>query len=374
MGKLVPLTGLRFLLALWVVVFHQASPDGYLGPWLAALPPASYNLLRTGYVAVGVFFVLSGFVLAYNYPLETTWSAEARRRFAVARFARIYPSYFLGLCCIAPFVIRAQWHHTSWMDLEAAALNGTLLQSWLPNMATTWNSPGWSLSAEAFFYLVFPWIGVRLWNSRRLAITVSALAILLPYLVALPTGSATAVRVGQESSWATVISMNPLVRLPGFCVGIVLAKVYRVLRPRWAGRGAWFYLPALGLEGLALMQADKLPLLVVSQGLLGLHACLVLGFALDGGLLARILARRGLVFLGNASYAMYILHFPIGKWLDVVAHHVGRRTGGLPLFTVYIGLVVGLSAWVYQRIEEPAGRWLKRRLSPRVSVAHLPVH
>src|ERR1044071_2165280 len=92
------LTGLRFFLALWVVVFHQSSR---LGP----MPPALFGLLQTGYVAVGFFFVLSGFVLAYNYPLVAAWSKDELVRFGIARFARIYPTYFLGLVTIAPVIL-----------------------------------------------------------------------------------------------------------------------------------------------------------------------------------------------------------------------------------------------------------------------------
>ena len=60
-SHLLPLTGMRFVLALWVVIFHQASAEGYLGPWLATMPDSVYYVLRTGYVAVGVFFGPSGF-------------------------------------------------------------------------------------------------------------------------------------------------------------------------------------------------------------------------------------------------------------------------------------------------------------------------
>src|SRR5689334_15839214 len=95
--QLRPLTSIRFFLALWVVVFHQALPGSYIGSWAASSAGPAFGFLRTGYVAVGVFFVLSGFILSYNYSLNTSWSRQQVVRFAVARFARIYPAYGVGL-------------------------------------------------------------------------------------------------------------------------------------------------------------------------------------------------------------------------------------------------------------------------------------
>lgn len=61
------------------------------------------SLVGTGYAAVGIFFLLSGFILAYNYDLGTQWSDQGKLRFAIARFSRIYPVYLLGLLLVLPF-------------------------------------------------------------------------------------------------------------------------------------------------------------------------------------------------------------------------------------------------------------------------------
>jgi peptidoglycan/LPS O-acetylase OafA/YrhL len=97
------LTSIRFFAALWVVVFHlqaagfstggEASNTGWL-----------HNLLSTGYCGVGLFFVLSGFILTYNY---LTLDTHGRRlqHYWVARAARILPLYFFGLALDSPSVI-----------------------------------------------------------------------------------------------------------------------------------------------------------------------------------------------------------------------------------------------------------------------------
>ena len=143
--QLLPLTGMRCFLALWVVVYHQIPAVHTLAiDWFPNAPDIVPCLIRTGYVAVSVFFVLSGFVLSYNYDLGKRWPPSAVWRFAAARFARVYPAYFLGILLILPFMLlRAAKGVT---DLATQAFFGLLsvmlLQSWNPWAALTWNTPG----------------------------------------------------------------------------------------------------------------------------------------------------------------------------------------------------------------------------------------
>jgi peptidoglycan/LPS O-acetylase OafA/YrhL len=85
------LTGLRFFAALYVVLFHQettfAAGHHFSKPLL--------TFLGHGYLAVSLFFVLSGFVLTYNYA--DRWSETRFSKFLLSRFARIYPVYALTL-------------------------------------------------------------------------------------------------------------------------------------------------------------------------------------------------------------------------------------------------------------------------------------
>src|SRR5881227_700121 len=85
------LTGLRFVLGLWVIMHHLTSPRMLLDHWNQTLPAAVQSLLRGGYLAVQTFFLLSGFVLAQNYA-STRWNRQSLMRFGMARFARIYPA------------------------------------------------------------------------------------------------------------------------------------------------------------------------------------------------------------------------------------------------------------------------------------------
>ena len=108
-------------------------------------------LIRGGYLAVTTFFVLSGFVLAHNYA-STAWNAGSLRRYAAARFARIYPVYFLSLLVVAPFIAADRTPAKA----RFVAAHGLLVQAWLGHIPVNWNTPAWSLSCEMFFYLSFP--------------------------------------------------------------------------------------------------------------------------------------------------------------------------------------------------------------------------
>jgi len=385
--QLLPLTGLRFFLALWVVIYHQTSPAGYLGPLMARLPVLIFCVLRTGYVAVGVFFVLSGFVLSYSHSLATRFSSSQLVSFAGARFARIYPTYCFGLLLIAPLIaaqVLGDWSAAAaTKETAIGILNGTLLQSWIPYAALSWNAPGWSLSDEAFFYCCFPLVGVALWKLSRLrsilltASVIWAAALLAPLIVFIvplrPFGIAPATSAPWDANpfWANLISFNPLLRLPDFCIGILVCRIYDELRLRNSyllGKGYWLYLPGVLLEVLALSNSNALPLPFVQNGLLlPLHSLIILGFALGGGVCSRLLSTSPVVFLGNASYAMYIVHVPLLFWMNKITKRLfGLKPSGLVWMLCYLVVVVCVSSVLFKVLEQPANRILKMKLSPRL--------
>ena len=382
------LTGLRFFLATWVVVFHVIPNDPSLEiPWLPYAPLPVDCLLRTGYVAVTIFFALSGFVLAYNYDLGKTWTQKDLGRFGVARFARIYPAYLTGLIALIPVAVYRIWSEIPLREysLTNGFLNVFLIQAWFPKAALTWNYPGWSLSGEAFFYASFPFLGYWLWKLERRGAMLAALgglwalsmaaplaAVLIPISGFGDVAAAGGVSTLSGEPWASLISYNPLAGLPAFCTGIVLARLFRSLpaSSRWFGRGDWLGIPALATLLVALANADVIPLPLVHNGLLlPAYSALIFGLALGGGVMARLLALSPLVFLGNASYAMYILHFPIAEWLVLSGkffhYAVFDNLGWTILFTF---LVIGGSGIFYRFVEEPLHQKLRKALSARLEL------
>jgi peptidoglycan/LPS O-acetylase OafA/YrhL len=380
--ELSSLTGLRFFLALWVILFHQAFFSHH--SWISDLPETVVILIQAGYAAVGVFFVLSGFVLAYNYRLDKPWLQEQIRRYAAARFSRIYPAYAVALLLSAPWVMRLYLQNpslaTTVKETLRAILAWTLLQAWIPMSAEAWNGPGWSLSVEAFFYCCFPFLGVALWRCSRVrSLFAIAFLIWLGSLIApavavtIPLKSDQAVPAllwGPASMgfWVNLVKFNPWVHIPEFCIGVSIGRAYYLLRASANSlfrKGYYFYVPGIMLEVAVILRYHSAVYLFLHNGLLlPLHALVILGFALDGGVLARILSIRPLALLGNASYAMYILQTPIGNYMAVIEKRIFRMSpsawGGMAL---YVGVLIVLSAAFFQFIEEPLHRRLKGKMS-----------
>jgi peptidoglycan/LPS O-acetylase OafA/YrhL len=379
-ATLTSLTSIRFFLALWVVIYHYSGH----AEWTQKLPEGAYYLLNSGFEAVSFFFVLSGFVLAYNYNLAEQWSKQRIKGFAVARFSRIYPAYFLGLLLVAPFLIRDLQTTRAFATPGKLGVDGLLsilmAQSWFPASAESWNHPAWSLSVEAFFYVCFPVIGVAVWKSSRTlgraaamgvilwgsAVTLPLVALSFPHLFPPGTMSSSIAPAGK-TLWLIALKYYPLLHLPTFCVGILLARFYSYFigtQNPICGRGYLLYIPGMLIEVGVLAYGHHIPFPAVHNGLLlPFHGLVILGLALGGGAPVRWLSAPLLVFLGNASYATYILQIPIGLW----THSIWKRLfhepqPGFTTTSVYVVCVVLGSALVYSLFEEPAHRYVKSKL------------
>jgi peptidoglycan/LPS O-acetylase OafA/YrhL len=334
-GHLPALTGLRFFLALWVIVNHLVGKGHVYEPLARMLPGPLQAIMRGGYLAVPTFFVLSGFVLARTYA-SSQWDRASVWKYAAGRFARIYPVYLLSLLIVLPFIVKAKDQPKGWL----VAMHLTLMQGWFAGRFTAgWNTPAWTLSCEMFFYLMFPllMVPVRRFGWKP-AIGAGLLACILPPLM---------------WSWGISDQLKPLIHLPDFVVGIVVARVFDLLTERRAApSGKWLYWIG-GIGSAAIIgYAQLLPKSISINTLLRpMNAMLLLGLGLGGGWVARALSTRPFVFLGKASYAMYILHIPILWW--------AVAWPGFAVRYLYVAFVVAVSCAVYAYFEEPANRFVR---------------
>lgn len=325
------LTGLRFFLALWVILHHLTGSGQPLAVTLsAALPTPLFTLIRGGYQAVTTFFVLSGFVLTRSY-WTAAWTREGLGRYLKGRVARVYPVYLLSLIVVALFI----WADTTPGKWGYVAAHLTLTQAWLGPNPVNWNTPAWSLSCEMFFYAVFPLFGAFLVRrvTWRWVLGTGALACVLTRIM-----------------WAAGISdgIKPLIHLSDFLMGIAAACAFELAQGKV--RAWWLYVPGFLGAAAAIAWADWLPkLLDLNSVLRPLNALLLVGLAMGCG----ALSGRLLVYLGKSSYAMYILHVPVMWWYLRESHSFSPP--------VYVAMVIAASALVYGLFEEPANRWLRGR-------------
>ena len=366
--RLPALTSLRFFAAFHVVIFHFQAMQIFIGPaWFQ-------KLSSIGYVGVSFFFVLSAFILVYTYAgrpmiLKNFWRA---------RFARIYPAYAFSLLVTAPFffyaVLTMNIPFFVWAKTHlklASALVLSLLQAWVPPAALTWNAVAWSLSVEAFFYVLFPFLLLVLVRRSQpqllLIAAVSWLTSLVfsgSYVVLNPDRLSIVNADVLGAFWLNALKFNPLARLPEFLLGMACGFLF--LRSRRESKLA----SLLVLSGIAALVVvvffnAAIPYPILHTALLApAFAAIVYGFALRPNW-GTILENPWLVLCGDASYSLYLLHSMI------VGMYFHSTTGQLryqsPMgILVFVLIAVSISALVYRFIEEPARRKLNPRRKPQL--------
>ena len=355
------LTGLRFVAAFWVLLYHRREVFEGFPPWFVAI-------INRGFVGVSLFFILSGFVLAYNYVDESGLRVDLRT-FLSARVARVYPVYLFALAMAAP-----PFFHGLWLSngAERAAFIGAaltaplMLQAWIPATAGVWNSPGWSLSDEAFFYLLFPllvagFFRIGFKQLAAVALSMYVLSAALGLMSVLP-------EFHGSGDW---IYHNPALRLPEFVVGVALGCVYN--RPVFNGLRTphrWMFEISVALMILTLIVGRRWDNSLFYTGILApFFVAAILGLASNGNLWAGLLNSRLFVLLGEGSYALYLLHKPIWKYMTTAGRMLGISHMDSISFTALYGAICIVASIVVLRIiEEPARRGIRAMTSrPRPS-------
>ncbi|WP_405983589.1 acyltransferase family protein [Streptomyces sp. NBC_00872] len=372
--KLPSLTGLRFIAAFMVVLGHigtnllpRVAPDQIFGIRL---------FHEFGAVGVSFFFILSGFVLTWVAREEDT-----RPQFWRRRFFKIYPNHLVTFVAACLLAVTAN-HALSGRDTIATL---TLVHAWIPDqplLFNLWsNTPTWSLACELLFYLSFPWLLTLLRKIRPARLWLwfagTYAAIWAVPLVASLFLNSGGVHRGTGEPWHGVWFMTffPPVRMLEFVLGIVTALI--VIHGRWIR----FPLPvALVLPVIPLVvKAD----VTDSIGFVTLTA-VPLAFLVAAAAQADIagsgkgvLRGRVMVFLGEISFALYLVH-----WLVVAYGWIGRTSptwGASPgtasswpmvltlaVVTIAVSLVL---AWLlYVLVERPVMRRWSRPARTRQGV------
>jgi peptidoglycan/LPS O-acetylase OafA/YrhL len=342
------LTGIRFFAAFYIVVFHSRvgeilSKHGH---------SAAGNFFRNGFLAVPLFFLLSGFILAYTYEGQIE-QPGGYRRFWEARFARIWPVYALSLLLssIPSFVFPPP-------RVALACL--LMVQAWNPfdiGMAGAWNFVCWTLSVEALFYLVFPWLQV--WIEQRNSRAQAAwIALMLSVCVAINSGART---LGYPATGVALHIPLSVCHLPEFFTGVGLGNLFlsRAMpspaHPGFRlslGSGLWTWLAAVLTIGLLCRPATHWTSLVVVA-----FAALLFGLAAERTILSRFLSTKTMLLGGGISYSVYLMQIPIKSWGMLLAdrYHFGTN---LRLAT-NTAILLAISLILFKVVEDPARKLLR---------------
>ncbi|WP_291832835.1 acyltransferase [Brevundimonas sp.] len=349
------LTSLRAFLAVGVVLFH------YQLQWDPAL--GFSPIIERSRLAVDAFFMLSGFILAHVYGPAFAAGTFSYRRFIVARLARLYPLHVTVLAGVLTMVLGAT---TAGVRFDADSYPPLaffqtlfLVQAWFPtNADLNWSGPSWSLSAEWFAYLLFPayaWLALRFRGRPWVLLGIGAAAFVA--IDALYVQAFGKVLPRAEDS------LGILRIAPEFLIGMALYALghrWRWSRPVAAAAALFATVLLLGAMQLAL--DDRI--------IVALCAPVILTWSL----LARAdcegpLAAPALVFVGEASFALYLVHMAvIVAFKGVVAELRGVDSAFRITPVELAGLFVAtalIAAALHVFVEKPGRTWIRRRFEGR---------
>jgi peptidoglycan/LPS O-acetylase OafA/YrhL len=364
--------------------------------------PLSGAISTLAGLGMTLFFVLSGFVIHYNYH-EVCATPGGNKKFFLARFARLYPLYIVLFA--AEFISSFHMQRGScglagerWGYFLALPYYLTFTQAWVYGVICTNNmiyqyhmvsAVTWSLSVEAFFYIAYV-LGVD-WLRRQTNVAKQLIFAALSYgagvgcLLVFWHYSATVEHVAsvafgpiatekhgyQDSLIRWLNYFNPLVNLPAFVCGAVAANIclgnqekpLEKAQQRW---GAWLVafsiVAVLGVHFwiyLELAPANAFVGRTASVLYVPLVAVLVYALArYQDGICSRAIGSSPLVKLGEASYSIYLLHAFFG-WNARDYYYL--QLNPWLLYVIAISCVIIISRLTYLLFERPVQRWLRRK-------------
>jgi peptidoglycan/LPS O-acetylase OafA/YrhL len=352
MPHLKALTSVRAIAAIYVGMYHMVFPFEQWGPLS--------DFMAAGYTGVSFFFMLSGFILMYTHGVEYSSGRAPARKFWMARFARVYPLYALSLIW-AGYVCRYQFHPR--FHIVAYFFDFLLLQSWSVRMAPYFSVVAWSLSAEAFFYFVFPFVGPRLRpRTGRSGLWIFFgcwVLALLPAVAALlwdARGAWEHAPAGQDSHVFVYAMRRYHILLVGqFLSGVALGWIY-LQRPISRAFGQFAVYTGFAGTLLILCFSSHFPFVMLHNGLLiPLFALVILGLS-QSNIVSALFSRKSFVILGEASYAFYLFHFLFNVLVVGVYHWPTTIAGLIPRLLILIPASIAL----HFLVERPGRRLILR--------------
>jgi peptidoglycan/LPS O-acetylase OafA/YrhL len=397
------LTGLRFVAAFSVLIAHSMSmlmsghetPDGLI-----------YWVTTASGFGMTLFFILSGFVIHYNYAAAVTGGRRLRgiATYLWARFARLYPLLLLTLLgyVLLKFLAFLVGHPEQFDNVfQALPFFLFSVQSWfyvpigdnsLIYAVGGSSSLTWSISTEWFFYFLFPCMACVILRSRTPWSTAVLAGLWCALWIAISTslydrsvqidawaverfGSIAGVQEHQQDSFVRwLLYFSPYLRIGEFVLGTLVAQLYVQLRGRKVAGGensfgtAVFFAAAASvflvtyLEYSTNVGVNIFRKMNMNFALAPSAALLIFCAARYRNVASRILNSRPIIVLGDASYSIYLIHFGV---LIAIVVLTGSAVHGVVFDTlkliVVMAAIILLSILLYTYYETPSRKWLRQR-------------
>lgn len=341
------LTFTRFIAAVSIVIFHFGSgrfPLNILYPQF---------IFRQANVSVSYFFILSGFVMIIAYYKNSKIDFIAYMK---NRFTRIYPIYFIAIFLLLILSILSKK-----VDFEGLVLNLLIIQAWIPGKALSFNIPGWSLSVEFLFYILFPFLFNSFYSKipfKKLIFPIALFWVISQIIYHILIFNKYLLEL---MVYKIDVSYFPLMHLNEFLVGN-LAGLY-FINSRVTKRNFDFYI--IGIVMLIVVVL-KFPIgLNFHNGLLALFFIpLIILLALNDGKISVLFKSKVCVFLGEISFGIYILQFVVWQWISDyrLEKYFGIDKVEDFIFSFFLRLLIliFISSVSYVYVETPIRNRIKR--------------
>lgn len=343
-----PLTSLRFVFAFMVFMSHNILFDKAVNPFL-------HHLFYEGCVGVSFFFILSGFILSHVYQEGFEDKRVSKRKFYIARLARIYPLHIVTMLI---WVYMRKDHPINEVYVTNFISNLSLTQSFYFTDEIRFNTAAWSLSDEMFFYLLFPFLIAWLAEAKKKFVGVFLLgASVVLVLCPIIEGS-------KYQEW--LLYSFPPVRLLDFVVGILLYNVCQsvhvknlVQKVSPTKLEVAAVLLFLSFYCIAYLIPEVYRYSIWYWLPVGLFISI---FYFRAGAISQFLSKDTFVWLGDISFSFYMFH-AIVLWYIRRSFVLADISVSKPIiFVLGVILTIVVSAISFKYLETPANKWIKTKL------------
>lgn len=351
-ARVLPLDSLRGLAALGVTLFWHYS---HFGPYRPFDGPAADWLYRYGLMLVDLFFVLSGFVLSHAYLEKLANRRVSPWQFFVLRFSRLYPLHLVTLLLVA--AVQAYRRSIGLEDFVYGAsdlfhfvLNLAFLQQGIVRTVYSFNGPAWSLTVEEVSYLLF-FVSVFFFaGKRRIAFAALVMAGVVINITAVDMH---------------VLNLDVSRGLTGFFGGCLGYQLHRaaVLRQQSRALALIAGLVLMALVGFFMTVGYPRTAAVLLVHSLGIFPALIL-LVLNAPFLSWVFSLRPLAYLGEISYSVYMLHFPVQLLMTTSDEIYGLKLArsSIEFFFAYAAITIVFSAVSFHFFERPVQALIRGRI------------
>lgn len=363
------LDALRGIAALSVVFWHWQHflyANHNIGSYPLQQQPL-YSLFflfyQRGWLAIDIFFSLSGFIFFWLYAEKIRHGTTSIREFIVLRVSRLYPLHLATLLLVA----LEQWWFAGqtgsafiyvWNDAYHFMLNLLFAPSWGLEAGQSFNGPVWSVSVEIVLYTLF----FLMCRSVGIRVPVLLMAVLLGIAIELQIYLPIGRGIGAFFLGALAYLAYARLALHRYRQSIAQTLILLAL----LGWLATLYMVGSGQGEIIAAKSPLLGKLLFRSAPVLLFPTTILALALTEHCRGSLGKRLSL--LGDISYSSYLLHFPLQITFAGIAIVLGidQKLFYSPwTLLLFFAVLLPLSLMCYRHFEMPLQRWLRQRLSPR---------